>query len=166
MAALRDQFDIPGTRVLQFAFDGVADNPHLPSNYVHNCVVYTGTHDNNTTRGWFENLTDQQRQTLWKYIGRVPVDSCEAAPELLRLAWSSSAALAMAPLQDVLNLPASARMNVPGQAAGNWRWRATEDMLSPAAFGSLAGLTRASNRSAVNMAAAATVPLQETEVTR
>jgi 4-alpha-glucanotransferase len=166
VAALRDQFEIPGTRVLQFAFDGSADNPHLPRNYVHNCVVYTGTHDNNTTRGWFESLTEQQRRTLWTYIGRAPADSREAAPELLRLAWSSRAALTMAPLQDVLNLPASARMNVPGQPAGNWRWRATEDMLSPAAFGSLADLTRASNRSAVNMAVAATVPLQATEVTR
>ena len=62
MCALRDQFHLPGTRVLQFAFDGNPDNPHLPHNYVPNTVVYTGTHDNHTTRGWFEELPDDQRQ--------------------------------------------------------------------------------------------------------
>ncbi len=164
VAALRDRFEVPGTRVLQFAFDGNAANPHLPHNYVDNTVVYTGTHDNNTTRGWFESLPQQQRQALWEYIGRAPGESREAAPELMRMAWSSSAALAIAPLQDVLNLPATARMNVPGQAAGNWRWRSTEDMLTPPAFRSLADLTRASNRSMVKTAE--TIRLQETEVTR
>lgn len=166
VAALRDQFDFPGTRVLQFAFDGNADNPHLPNNYNHNSIVYTGTHDNNTTRGWFESLPESQRQTLWRYIGRAPGESREAAPELMRLAWSSTAALAIAPLQDVLNLAAGARMNVPGQAAGNWRWRATEAMLSRNAFDSLADLTRASNRSAANIATSKTIPLQEIEVTQ
>jgi 4-alpha-glucanotransferase len=164
VAVLRDQFEIPGTRVLQFGFDGNADNPHLPRNYVRNSVVYTGTHDNNTTRGWFESLPERQRQTVWGYLGRAPGDSREAAPELMRLAWSSSAALAIAPLQDVLDLAAGARMNVPGQASGNWRWRATEDMPRPSAFRSLADLTRGSNRFAVDTAE--TIPLQETEVTR
>src|SRR4029077_10918240 len=68
--ALRDQFHLPGTRVLQFAFDGESDNPYLPDNYVSNAVVYTGTHDNPTTRGWFEELPDSQRQNLWKYLKR------------------------------------------------------------------------------------------------
>ena len=68
--ALRDQFHLPGTRVLQFAFDGHSDNPHLPHNYVTNAVVYTGTHDNPTTRGWFEELPDHQRQNLWNYLKR------------------------------------------------------------------------------------------------
>ncbi|HEV3083076.1 MAG TPA: 4-alpha-glucanotransferase [Gemmataceae bacterium] len=142
--ALRDQFHIPGTRVLQFAFDGHGDNPYLPHNFVSNTVVYTGTHDNNTTRGWFEVLPDDQRQNLWRYLKR---PKGEAAPALMRLAWSSEAALALAPLQDLLNLGADARMNVPGRLEGNWRWRCTEGMLSAAAFQTLRDLTITSNRS-------------------
>jgi 4-alpha-glucanotransferase len=145
--ALRDQFHIPGTRVLQFAFDGHPDNPYLPHNYGSNTVVYTGTHDNNTTPGWFEELPDDQRQNLWHYLNRPRGESREAAAVLMRLAWSSAAALALAPLQDVLNLGADARMNVPGRVEGNWRWRFTEDMLSPAAFQWLRDLTISSNRS-------------------
>jgi len=146
VCALRDQFHVPGTRVLQFAFDGEADNPHLPRNYVPNTVVYTGTHDNATTRGWFEALPDDQRQHLWNYLKRPGGESDEAVWELLRLAWSSVAALAIAPLQDVLNLGAEARMNVPGRAEGNWRWRCTEDMLSTPTFQELLDLTKTSNR--------------------
>jgi 4-alpha-glucanotransferase len=91
--ALRDQFHLPGTRVLQFAFDGHSDNPYLPHNYVTNAVVYTGTHDNPTTRGWFEELPDYQRQNLWKVLKRPGGEGCEAAPELMGLAWSSVAAV-------------------------------------------------------------------------
>jgi 4-alpha-glucanotransferase len=146
VSALRDQFHIPGTRVLQFAFDGHSDNPYLPRNFVPNTVVYTGTHDNDTTRGWFEGLPDWQRQNLWNYLGRASGDGREAAWELIRLAWSSSAALAITPLQDLLNLGSDARMNVPGRADGNWRWRSTEDMLSGSAFRSLRDLTEQSHR--------------------
>ena len=145
--ALRDQFHLPGTRVLQFAFDGHSDNPYLPDNYVTNAVVYTGTHDNPTTRGWFEELPDHQRQNLWKYLKRPAGDSGEAAPALMRVAWSSVAALAMAPLQDLLNLGREARMNIPGRAEGNWRWRCTEAMLSDGDFEWLRDLTKNSNRS-------------------
>ena len=70
VSALRDAFHIPGTRVLQFAFDGHSDNPYLPRNYVPNTVVYTGTHDNPTTRGWYEDLPDAERAHLWSYLGR------------------------------------------------------------------------------------------------
>ena len=146
VVALRDQFRLPGTRVLQFAFDGHPDNPYLPHNFVPNTVVYTGTHDNNTTRGWFEDLPDSQRQVLWRYLGRPAGDEAEVAPALMQLAWSSAAALAMAPLQDLLNLGAEARMNIPGRAAGNWRWRCTEEMLSPAVFQWLRDLTETSRR--------------------
>ena len=146
MYALRDQFHLPGTRVLQFAFDGHADNPYLPDNYVTNAVVYTGTHDNPTTHGWFEELPDDQRQNLWEYLKRPGGESGEAAPALMALAWSSVAALAMAPLQDLLNLGNSARMNVPGRAEGNWRWRSTEDLLSEQPFEWLHELTKNSNR--------------------
>jgi 4-alpha-glucanotransferase len=146
--ALRDQFNLPGMRVLQFAFDGNPDNPHLPGNYTANSVVYTGTHDNPTTRGWFEDLPDEQQQNLWRYLKRPPGTSSEAAPALMELAWSSVAALALAPLQDLLNLGKEARMNVPGRADGNWRWRCTEDMLSESDFQRLRNLTKDSNRSA------------------
>jgi len=147
VSALRDTFRLPGTRVLQFAFDGSADNPHLPANYVHNTVVYTGTHDNPTTRGWYEDSPDAGRRNLWRSLQRAEGTSAEAAPALLHLAWSSVAALAIAPLQDVLNLGKDARMNQPGSPDGNWRWRVSPDLLSTAAFESLRELTRASSRS-------------------
>jgi 4-alpha-glucanotransferase len=144
--ALRDQFRLPGMRVLQFAFDGHSDNPYLPHNYVSNAVVYTGTHDNPTTRGWYEDLPGPQRQNVWNYLKRPPGNSSEVAGELIRLAWSSAAALAIAPLQDVLNLGPEARMNVPGRAEGNWRWRTTEEMFSAPAFHALRELTNSSQR--------------------
>ena len=145
--SLRDQFEVPGTRVLQFAFDGHADNPYLPHNFVFNTVAYTGTHDNATTRQWYEELPDPQRQNLWGYLNRSLGASAEAAPALMRLAWSSVAALTIAPLQDVLNLGSAARMNVPGRAEGNWRWRFCENMLSLPAFEWLQDLTESSTRS-------------------
>jgi 4-alpha-glucanotransferase len=148
--ALRDQFHVPGTRVLQFAFDGSPDNPYLPHNYIPKTVVYTGTHDNNTTRGWFDELPDNQRQNLWNYLKQPRGASGEAASALLRLAWSSVAALALAPLQDLLNLGADGRMNVPGRVDGNWRWRCTEKMLSASSFEWLRDLTKSSNRSPVH----------------
>ena len=144
--ALRDQFQIPGTRVLQFAFDGNSDNPYLPHNYASNAVVYTGTHDNPTSRGWYEELPPYQRQNLWRYLNSPQHDSREVAWDLMRLAWSSPAALAIAPLQDLLNLGAEARMNVPGRAEGNWSWRSTEELLSVADFHLLQDLTSSSNR--------------------
>jgi len=144
--ALRDQFRLPGMRVLQFAFDGDSDNPYLPHNYVPNTVVYTGTHDNQTTRAWYEDLPDDQRQFMWEYLKRPVGESDEVAWELIRLAWSSEAALAIAPLQDVLNLGKEGSMNVPGQAEGNWRWRCTEEMLSAPAFQHLQELTNKSVR--------------------
>jgi 4-alpha-glucanotransferase len=144
--ALRDQFRVPGTRVLQFAFDGHSDNPYLPDNYIPNTVVYTGTHDNPTTREWFEELPDAQRQTLWNYLRQPAGSSSDVAPALIELAWFSAAALAIAPLQDVLNFGIEARMNVPGRAAGNWRWRCPEGMLTPAVFQWLHDLTKTSNR--------------------
>ncbi|MBV8436476.1 MAG: 4-alpha-glucanotransferase [Silvibacterium sp.] len=145
--ALRDQFRVPGTRILQFAFDGHPDNPYLPNNFVHNTVVYTGTHDNATTREWYEELPADQPQNLWNYLNRAAEkNAAAAAPALIGLAWASPAALAMAPLQDVLNLGSEARMNVPGHADGNWRWRFTEEQLSVPVFQWLHELTASSNR--------------------
>jgi 4-alpha-glucanotransferase len=148
VGALRDAFGLPGTRVLQFAFDGNPDNPHLPDNYVHNTVVYSGTHDNPTTRGWYEELPGAGRRHVWRVARRPEGTGRDAAAALLDLAWSSVAALAMAPLQDVLNLGTEARMNQPGTATGNWRWRAPADLLSAPALESLRALTQDSRRSA------------------
>ena len=150
---LRDQFQLPGTRVLQFAFDGHADNPYLPHNFIHNTVVYTGTHDNAPTREWYEELPDYQRQNFWSYLKRTPGERSEAAFALISLAWSSMAALAIAPLQDVLNLGAESRMNVPGRASGNWRWRSQEHMQADRAFDQLQELTKTSKRSGAGVPA-------------
>jgi 4-alpha-glucanotransferase len=146
VCALRDEFHIPATRVLQFAFDGNPDNPHLPENYSSHTVVYTGTHDNNTTRGWFDALPDHERRQVRSYLNRAKGRSNDIAEELVDMAWSSVAALAIAPLQDVLNLKGQARMNLPGSAAANWRWRATEEMLHSLAFLRLLDVTATSNR--------------------
>ena len=147
VTALREELRLPGMRVLQFAFDGKADNPHLPGNYAPNTVVYTGTHDNATTRGWYEALSSAEQQTVWKGLGRPPGPASEVTPALVRAAWDSVAALAIAPLQDLLNLGNEARMNVPGRREGNWRWRYTDDMLSPSALEWLRNLTNTSSRS-------------------
>ena len=143
---LRDELAIPGTRVLQFAFDGHSDNPYLPHHYVPNTVAYTGTHDNATTREWYEDLPVYQRQNLWNYLGRAPGKPEEVSPAMIRLAWSSRASLAITPLQDVLNLGKGARMNVPGRAEGNWSWRCSQEMLSLPAFDWLSELTKESKR--------------------
>ncbi len=142
VGTLRDQFHIPGTRVLQFAFDGAHDNPYLPQNFVNNTVVYTGTHDNATSREWFEELTKSQRETVSsKYLGGGKGRGIEPGRGLMDLAWSSRAALAIAPLQDLLNLGPEARMNVPGRAGGNWAWRCTDVMLTDEPFVWLQDLT-------------------------
>jgi len=147
VSVVRDQFEIPGTRVLQFAFDGQPDNIHLPHTYAANTVVYTGTHDNATTREWFESLADRERRSVWAYLRQSEREPRDVAPELIRLAWSSKAALAITPLPDLLNLGKEGRMNVPGTAEGNWRWRATQHMLSARNFEWLRDLTKISNRS-------------------
>jgi 4-alpha-glucanotransferase len=148
VVSLRDRLQVPGTRVLQFAFDGRADNPYLPHNYVTNTVAYTGTHDNPPSQEWYEELPDVQKQNLWCYLKRRLASSGEAVPALLELAWSSVAALTVAPLQDVLDLGVGTRMNVPGRAEGNWRWRFTKGMLSTTALQWLYDLTERSKRCA------------------
>ena len=150
--ALRDQFHFPGMRVLQFAFDGRPDNPYLSENYITNTVVYTGTHDNPTTRGWFDQLTSSQRESIWKYMRGKGAQAGEASRAMMEVGWSSIAALAVAPLQDLLNLGEEARMNVPGRPEGNWRWRCTEEMLSDPGFEWLNTLTKGANRQRISIA--------------
>jgi 4-alpha-glucanotransferase len=146
VSALRDEFQIPGSRVLQFAFDGASENPHLPQNHPHNSVVYTGTHDNDTTRGWFEALANDQKERVWAQLKRHGIPGNEIARDLVRMAWGSNSALAIAPLQDLLNLGPEARMNVPGTVAGNWSWRCTQDQLRGGCWESLRTLTAKSGR--------------------
>src|SRR4029453_11282676 len=97
---LRDRYQLPGMRVLQFGFDGDSGNPHLPNNYGHNTVAYTGTHDNNTTRGWFEALQVGQKQVVVDHLRSFSGESLPLTKALLGLVWSSPTALAVAPLQD------------------------------------------------------------------
>jgi len=122
--ALRDRFQFPGMKILQFAFGEGPDNPYLPHHYVQNCVVYTGTHDNNTTLGWWWQASSQEKQFLAHYLGYgSPEDIQEIHWVLIRTALASTADLAILPLQDLLGLGGDGRMNDPSQAAGNWRWR-------------------------------------------
>ncbi|MFQ5855135.1 MAG: 4-alpha-glucanotransferase [Anaerolineae bacterium] len=117
----------PGMQVLQFAFDTDASNGFLPHNYERNCIVYTGTHDNDTTRGWFESQPEDRRGTVLQYLG---TDGSQIHWDFIRLAFGSVAYMAVVPLQDVLGLGSEARMNYPGRASGNWTWRYTADMLT------------------------------------
>ena len=114
MTALRDQFNLPGMKVLQFAFSSDGSDLFLPHNFTHNCVVYSGTHDNDTTRGWYESSSiERERDFARRYLGR---DGRDIAWDLIRLAFSSVADMAVVPLQDVLNLGTQARMTLPGRA--------------------------------------------------
>ncbi|HEU5424545.1 MAG TPA: 4-alpha-glucanotransferase, partial [Nitrolancea sp.] len=140
---LRHELGYPGMKVLQFAFDGKSDNPYLPHNYEPNCVVYTGTHDNDTTMSWYQSLDSVTRTQVDRYLG--PHDP-DAAWALLRLAQASVARYAIAPLQDVLSLGGEARMNTPGTAEGNWRWRFREEDLAPGLAHRLAELSAAYGR--------------------
>lgn len=125
---LRDACGFPGMRVLQFAFYNDPWHPFLPHSQPHRSVVYTGTHDNNTTRGWWDELSTEQQQQVQEYLDR-EVREDSVAHELLRLAWSSPAVWALAPLQDALNLGVEARFNTPGTIEHNWRWRCTSAQL-------------------------------------
>jgi 4-alpha-glucanotransferase len=148
VVALRDEFELPGIRVFQFGFDGNPANPHLPHNCGPNTVAYTGTHDNDTTRGWFESLPEHVRQAARSYVGKAGAGAGEVVWDFIQSVWSSKAGLAIAPLQDLLNLGVEGRMNVPGTPAGNWRWRCTEEMLKPSLFERLHELTISTGRMA------------------
>jgi 4-alpha-glucanotransferase len=152
VAALRDQFGIPGTRVVQFAFDGTPDTPHLPERCAPNSVVYTGTHDNDTTRGWFASASEDCRQRVRACVSRPDLGEADASRAIVELAWRSPASLAIAPFQDLLNLGSEARMNVPGRPSGNWSWRCTNEDLDTPAFEWLRALTAASHRAAQPLA--------------
>jgi len=118
--ALRQRFHLPGMRILQFAFGGAIERRFLPHNFENPTVVYPGTHDNDTTVGWYHQLSMSERDYFCRYLG---CDGSDPAWDLIRAAWSSVAILAVAPVQDLLALGNEGRMNRPGTATGNWRWR-------------------------------------------
>jgi 4-alpha-glucanotransferase len=138
---LRDRWGFPGMRVLQFAFgDSFPDNPHRPYNFIQNCVAYTGTHDNDTTEGWFSSKRTQgEAESALRYMS---ISAKDAVWGLIRLALSSVADTAIVPMQDILCLGSEARMNIPATTENNWRWRMREDQFKP----ELASRLRAMNR--------------------
>ncbi|NJM97941.1 MAG: 4-alpha-glucanotransferase [Phormidesmis sp. RL_2_1] len=136
---LRDRFDLPGMKILQFAFGGDHKNPYLPFNVNHNFLIYTGTHDNDTTVGWFHQASDYEKHRLAAYVGAFNPDTVHWA--MIRLAMGSVANQSVIPLQDLLGLGSEARMNTPGVATGNWAWRYSETMLTPTISEQLKQLT-------------------------
>ncbi len=142
---LREEFNFPGMKILSFAFDSSETNNYIPYTYIKNCVVYTGTHDNDTIVGWFESASDDDRKYLLEYLNS---SGDEIHWKMIRLAWSSVANTAIVPMQDLLGLDGTGRMNVPGTTVNNWRWRAKEKDLSEELAGKLDRITVLYGRSA------------------
>lgn len=124
---LRDRYNFPGMKILQFAFGSGPRNPYLPHNHIRESVVYTGTHDNDTAAGWFSSIPEIEKATVCRYLG---ISGKNISWDLIRAALVSVADTVIIPLQDVLSLGSEARMNTPGTAAGNWRWRYSSDALN------------------------------------
>jgi 4-alpha-glucanotransferase len=143
VVALRRSFGLPGMRVLQFAFDGLPDNPHLPRNYTPDTVAYTGTHDNDTTLGWYRSL---ERSAARRVAASLGVSASEVPRAMQHAVLASVAILAVVPLQDVLGLGSEARFNVPGTVGGNWRWRVDPGALTSGVAAELRALNESSGR--------------------
>ena len=141
--ALRDTFGFTGMRVLQFAFVADTKSTYLPHNYISNCVAYSGTHDNNTTVGWFESLDAATRAQVLRYTG---TDGSQIHWDMIRLLMMSVAEMTVATMQDLMGLDERSRMNMPGRPDGNWGWRYTPDMLTDAIRKQLADMTAAYGR--------------------
>lgn len=124
--ALREKYDLPGMKILQFAFDGSTENPYLPEKITENYVVYTGTHDNDTSLGWYQALNENQKAIFEQYLnihGYIEGDTLEMPLVMMHMALATHATLAIIPMQDILWLGSADRMNTPGTIEGNWRWR-------------------------------------------
>jgi 4-alpha-glucanotransferase len=142
--ALREQFDLPGMRVLQFAFSGRGAHNYLPHRYVTNTVVYTGTHDNDTTLGWWQHgTTEQERNAVYAYLNPAPND---VVWTLIRAASTSVADVCLFPVQDILVLGSEARMNTPATPENNWTWRMPPDALTAEQAKGLAQLAELTDR--------------------
>jgi len=142
--ALRHELGIPGMKVLQFGFGSKDAHNHLPHQFTPWTVVYTGTHDNDTTLGWWKTASEYERATVEQYTGAAPGES--PVWPMIRTAAISLAEISIVPAQDLLELGSEARMNTPAVAAGNWNWRAPEHAWAPALAARLAGLTEATDR--------------------
>jgi 4-alpha-glucanotransferase len=149
--ALRDGFGLPGMKVLQFAFGGEGDHPYLPHTYTPNCCVYTGTHDNDTTLGWWSTATDRERRHAAAYLG---ADDGNVHWAMIRAAWTSVAQIAVCQMQDVLGLDGTQRMNTPGQL-DCWTWRLRWEQVGDAPARQLAALSAACGRAPIDALQAA-----------
>lgn len=140
---IMDRFEFPGMKPLLFAFGGdLGANPYLPHNHVENCVIYTGTHDNNTVKGWFEqDAGEGEKENFLAYFGRLP-DAYTVSWEFIRIAMMSVASKAVIPMQDFLELGGEARMNTPSVSFGNWEWRVEGQRLTKELSQRIADLTR------------------------
>jgi 4-alpha-glucanotransferase len=128
---LIQKFGLPGMKVLLFAFGGDSASPYLPHNHVPGCILYTGTHDNNTARGWFEgDATEEEKKYFFRYLGK-EVPSEEVSGELIRLGMMSVADTVILPVQDLLGLGAESRMNTPSTQEGNWKWKLLPGQITP-----------------------------------
>ena len=141
---LREATGFPGMKILGFAFDSGEENDYLPHTYTKNCVVYTGTHDNDTLIGWFQKAKEEDRQFARDYLNSRSDD--EIHWDAIRGAWSSVASMAISPVQDFLGLGSEARINTPGVAAGNWQWRLRHEVLTDELAERIAKLTRVYSR--------------------
>jgi 4-alpha-glucanotransferase len=141
--ALRDAFGFPGMRVLQFAFVADTKSTYLPHNCIPNCVAYSGTHDNNTTLGWFISLDEKPSEQVLHYTG---TDGSRINWDMIRLLMMSVAGMIVVTMQDLLSLGEEARMNMPGRLGGNWAWRYTPAMLTPAIANRLKTMTETYGR--------------------
>jgi 4-alpha-glucanotransferase len=142
--ALRDGAGFPGMRIFQFGFS--ENNPSfLARNYIEHCCAYTGTHDNNTTRGWFNSIPDNERNHLFHYFGRSFTET-EVVPAMIEDLWKSRANTVLIPMQDALNLGEDSRMNFPGKMGGNWAWRYRDEQLTPQLAQWLAQVTHDAQR--------------------
>ena len=119
----------PGMRVFQFAFTGDSNSPHLPHNYINNCIAYTGTHDNNTLLGYLWELDDATRNTVLEYCGHKDNNLSNACDDIIRTIYASHAAIVILPIQDLLRFGSDTRINTPGKPEGNWTYRITKEQL-------------------------------------
>ncbi len=136
---MREAFKMPGMKILQFAFDSAEENEFIPHTYDKNSVVYTGTHDNNTTLGWYDESSEQDKQNVRDYFC---FDDNDPAWSFIRLAWSTVSNVAIVPMQDILRMGAEARMNFPGKSPGYWKWRYTKEMVTDDHISELLSITK------------------------
>ena len=141
---LRNASGFPGMKILGFAFDSAEENDYLPHTYDKNCVVYTGTHDNDTIVGWFEKAKEEDKQFARDYLNST--NDANIHWDAIRGAWSSVANIAIAPIQDFLGLGSYARINTPGLASGNWQWRLKPNQLTDELAQNIAKLTKTYSR--------------------